>query len=131
MRSLKICGKMLIELKENICLFSRESLRNLSRVKNSYRAQHPHCQSKRAKHYHNTQGKEKENLPEVAKLFSNISDLVFLKKNWSFQMEIKKNKTSHRSSLSFRCRFRPTLKHTIGINSGDRSHDTFQGWVFY
>ena len=93
MRSLKICGKMLIELKENICLFSWESLRNLSRVKNSYRAQHPHCQIKRAKHYYNTKGKEKENLPEVAKPFSDISDIVFLKKKLSTPDGNEKNKT--------------------------------------
>ena len=37
----------------------------------------------RAKHYHYTQGKEKENVTEVAKPFSDISDLVFLKKKLS------------------------------------------------
>ena len=47
----------------------------------------------RAKHYHYTQGKEKENVTEVAKPFTDISDLVFLKKKLSIPDGNEKNKT--------------------------------------
>mgnify|MGYP001800318317 CR=1 FL=1 len=75
---------------------------------------------------------KKENLSGVGKPFSDISDHVFKKNKLSItdgSAEIKE--LSHTSYSALLCHFSSTLKHTVGDNSGDRSNEAFQGWLFY